>query len=179
MKRQSSMVRKLQSESVLANPPVLLKLASTALSQVSQGQLVLSQSLTNPTLMVQIAMAVKDVPYEDIVFVQYPTRYAPGEGSSRVLPVTDAAEVLFAAMDANKAITLTGDPSQGYGVAVTGEATKPGATPSATPSATPGATVGGTPGTTGAPAVPDDRVDLPSDIAGTTAAQVTCTQPQH
>ena len=86
----------------------------------------LSQSLTNPTLMAQIAMAVKDVPYEDIVFVQYPTVYAQGTGgSSRVLPVTDAADALFAALRANQPITLTGDASQGYGVEVTGEAAKP------------------------------------------------------
>jgi LCP family protein required for cell wall assembly len=45
----SSMVRKLQSQSVLANPGTLLNFATTALSQVSQGQLVLSSGLTNPT----------------------------------------------------------------------------------------------------------------------------------
>ena len=33
--------------------------------------------------MVQIAMAVKDVPYEDIVFVQYPTEYTLGDWCSR------------------------------------------------------------------------------------------------
>jgi len=174
----SSMVRKLQSESVLANPGTLFNLAGTAITQVSQGQLVLSQSLANPTLMVQIAMAVKDVPYEDIVFVQYPTHYVAvaGESSSRVLPVTYAADALFAAMRENKPITLTGDASQGYGVEVKGTATKPTATPSATPSATASGTP--TPSST-ATATPEERVELPSDIAGTTAAQVTCTQPQR
>lgn len=170
----SSMVRKLQSESVLANPGTLFNLAGTAVTQVSKGQLVLSQSLANPTLMVQIAMAIKDVPYEDIVFVQYPTQYVavPGSNSSRVLPVTDAADALFAAMRENKPITLTGDASQGYGVEVKGTATKPTATPSATASGAP------TPSST-ATATPEERVELPSDIAGTTAAQVTCTQPQR
>ena len=33
----SSMVRKLQSDAVLANPSVLLTLATTAMSQVTQG----------------------------------------------------------------------------------------------------------------------------------------------
>jgi len=167
----SSMVRKLQSESVLSNPGTLLNFATTALSQVNQGQLVLSSGLTNPSLMVQIAMAIKDIPYEDIVFVQYPTEYASGEGASRVLPVTDAADALFAALRANEPITLTGEASQGYGVEVLGEATAPAATPSATPdaSATPGAPVAPT---------PEERVELPDDIAGTTAAQVTCTRPE-
>ncbi|GAA1925289.1 LCP family protein [Microbacterium aoyamense] len=166
----SSLVRKLQSDSVLANPPVLFNLATAMLSQVSAGQLTLSQSLTNPTLMVQIAMAVKDVPYEDIVFIQYPTRYASGEGgtSSRVLPVTDAASVLFTALRENKALTLTGKASPGDGVEATGEVAAPVTTPA--PSATPGETT--------APVVPEERVELPSVITGTTAAAPTCTQAQ-
>ena len=167
----SSMVRKLQSDDVLGNPGALFSLATTAISQVSQGQLVLSQSLANPTLMVQIAMAVRDVPYEDIVFVQYPTEY--GGGASRVLPVTYAADQLFAALRDNVPITLTGEASQGYGVEVTGEAVAPTATPAPTasgsPSASPSAT---TPAT-------EERVELPSSIAGQTAAQVTCTVPEQ
>ncbi|MGU3643841.1 LCP family protein [Microbacterium sp. C23T] len=173
----SSMVRKLQSDSVLANPATLLNLATTAISQVQQEQLVLSSGLTNPTLMVQIAMAVKDVPYEDIVFVQYPTRYAAGDGASRVMPVKDAANVLFEALKANQPLTLTGDASQGYGVEVTGEAVKPEAAP--TPAATEAA--GETPAAeapvTETPAA-ETRVELPSAIAGQTAAQTTCTQPE-
>jgi len=173
----SSMVRKLQSDSVLANPATLLNLATTAISQVQQEQLVLSSGLTNPTLMVQIAMAVKDVPYEDIVFVQYPTRYASGDGASRVMPVKDAANVLFEALKANQPLTLTGDASQGYGVEVTGEAVKPEVAP--TPAATEAA--GETPAAeapvTETPAA-ETRVELPSAIAGQTAAQTTCTQPE-
>ena len=136
----------------------------------------LSQSLTNPTLMVQIAMAVKDVPYEDIVFIQYPTRYAAGDGASRVLPVTAAADVLFAALRENKALTLTGEASQGHGVDVTGEAVKPVVpeTPTPTDSATPGTTE-----VPVEPVVPEERVGAALDHLGQTAAQVTCTQPQR
>ncbi|MFB7894582.1 LCP family protein [Microbacterium sp. NPDC056044] len=179
----SSMVRKLQSDSVLANPATLLNLATTAISQVQQEQLVLSSGLTNPTLMVQIAMAVKDVPYEDIVFVQYPTRYAAGDGASRVIPVKDAATVLFDALKANQPLTLTGDASQGYGVEVTGEAVKPEAapTPAATEPASAEPAAGETP-VAEAPVTetptPETRVELPSAIAGQTAAQTTCTQPE-
>lgn len=174
----SSMVRKLQSDAVLADPGRLLNLATTAISQVQQGQLVLSSGLTNPTLMVQIAMAVKDVPYEDIVFVQYPTRYASGDGASRVMPVKDAADALFAALAANQPLTLSGDASQGYGVEVTGEAVQP-------PPTAPVEGSGETPaaeaptGETPAPPVAEERVALPSDIAGQTAAQTTCTLPEN
>jgi LCP family protein required for cell wall assembly len=178
----SSMVRKLQSDSVLANPATLFNLATTAISQVQQGQLVLSSGLTNPTLMVQIAMAVKDVPYEDIVFVQYPTRYASGEGASRVLPVKDAAKALFDAILANQPITLTGDASQGYGVEVTGEVAQP-TTPDPAATGDAGASSGETPatGATEGAATPpaEERVALPSDIAGQTAKDITCTQPQR
>lgn len=175
----SSMVRKLQSDAVLADPGRLLNLATTAIGQVQAGQLVLSSGLTNPTLMVQIAMAVKDVPFEDIVFVQYPTEYASGSGASRVLPVTDAADALFAALAANQPLTLTGEASQGYGVEVTGEVAQP-----VQPEA--GSEVEATPppeGTATAPVEPtappgEQRVELPSDIAGQTAAQTTCTVPQ-
>jgi LCP family protein required for cell wall assembly len=172
----SSLVRKLQSESVLTNPATLFSFATTAMQQVTTGQLVLSSGLANPTRMVQIAMTLRSVPFSDIVFVQYPTYYAPGTSSSRVLPVQDAADALFEALAANKALHLTGDASQGYGVEVQGEAA-----PLPTPTATtdPSAAASDAPVTTGAPVDPDaDAVDLPSQIAGTTAALVTCTQPQ-
>ncbi|WP_239065792.1 LCP family protein [Microbacterium hibisci] len=171
----SSMVRKLQSDAVLANPATLLNLATTAISQVQQGQLVLSSGLTNPTLMVQIAMAVKDVPYEDIVFVQYPTEYA----GTRVMPVKDAATVLFDALKANQPLALTGEASQGLGVEVTGEATKPEATPATEEAPAPEQTAAAqTPAPTDSAAAPETRVELPSDIAGQTAAQTTCTRPE-
>lgn len=169
----SSLVRQLQSEGVLSNPATLFNLATTAIAQVTKKQIVLSQGLSNPTRMAQIAMAVKDVPYEDIVFVQYPTYYRPGSNYSDVMPVRDAADILFAALRDNVALNLTGEASQGYGVEVTGEASKPTPTPSATPSGS--ASPSGTPA---ASAAPEARVDLPSSIAGQSAAQVTCTRPQ-
>ncbi|MFC8680209.1 LCP family protein [Microbacterium ureisolvens] len=175
----SSMVRKLQSDAVLANPSTLLNLATTAISQVQQGQLTLSSGLTNPTLMVQIAMAVKDVPYEDIVFVQYPTRYSAGDGASRVMPVKDAATVLFDALKANQPLTLTGEVSQGYGVEVTGEAAKPETAPTTAATPVPEQTATAeTPAPVDTPAA-ETRVELPSDIAGQTAAQTTCTRPEE
>nr|WP_206686759.1 LCP family protein [Microbacterium aquimaris] len=166
----SSMVRKLQSGGVLGNPGTLLNLATTAVRQVNEGQLVLSSSMTNPQRMVQIAMAVRNVKYEDIVFVQYPTAYATG--GSRVVPVSDAADVLFTALAENKAIKLTGEASGGYGVEVVGEADEVGGGATATPD--PGETpdAAATPG-------PDDSVELPSTIPGQTAAQVTCTRAER
>ncbi len=178
-----SLVRKLQSDGVLANPPVLFNLATTAVAQVQSQQLVLSESLTSPQRMVQIAMAVRSVPYKDIVFVQYPTQYAPGGG--RVLPVTWAADVLFEALAENQPIELTGSASQGYGVEVVGEAEGPtptptaSATPTPTGSATPTPTGSATPSATETPEPTETAVALPESIAGSTAADVTCTQAQR
>lgn len=169
----SSMVRKLQSDAVLANPQALFSIATTAVQQVNNQQLVLSESLANPTRMVQIAMAVKDVPFSDINFLQYPTSYA--SDGLRVLPNTASADMLFEALAENRPIQLTGDASQGYGVEVVGEAEQPAA-PAPSDTAAP-APEGETPdpAATQPPATPSEAVELPSDIAGSSAAQVTCT----
>ncbi|WP_306171774.1 LCP family protein [Microbacterium oleivorans] len=167
----SSMVRKLQSDAVLANPQALFSIATTALQQVNSQQLQLSESLASPTRMVQIAMAVKDVPFSDINFLQYPTTYA--SDGLRVLPNTTSADVLFQALAENRAIQLTGDASQGYGVEVIGEAEQPAAPAPGESAAPEGETPD--PNATQAPETPTEYVELPSDISGSSAAQVTCT----
>lgn len=159
----SSLVRKLQGDAVFGDAGKLLNFANVAMTQLRDKQLVLDKQLANPTRMVQIAMALKDVPFEDILFVQYPTAYE-GDG---LVPISDAADALFAALRENRPLQLTGEASGGFGVEVTGEA--PGATAS---EPTPGATEGGE-------ALPSDTaVELPSSIPGQTANQVTCTVPQ-
>ncbi|MEV8271718.1 LCP family protein [Microbacterium sp. NPDC077184] len=180
----SSMVRKLKSDAVLGDPQTLLRFATTAVGLTRQDppQLVLSSDLANPMRMVQIAMAAKDVPFEDIVFVQYPTEY--DADFVHVLPVRDAADVLFAALRENQAVTLTGEASQGYGVEVRGEVESG----EAAEPAPEGEGDAGTGETDAAPeaegeaggeaAAPTERVELPSQIAGTTAAEVTCTRPE-
>lgn len=171
-----SMVRKLQSDAVLANPQALFNIATTAIQQVNNQQLQLSESLASPTRMVQIAMAVKDVPFEEINFIQYPTTYS--DDGVRVLPVTSTADVLFEALAENKPIRLTGDPSQGSGVEVVGEAEQPVA-PAPEESAVPE-----DPAATEAPApveteTPTEFVELPSTVTGSSAAQITCTRAER
>lgn len=173
----SSMVRKLQSDGVLSNPATLFSLATTAVSQVTEKQLILSQSLANPQRMVQIAMAVKSVPYEDIVFVQYPTAYA--DGGDRVIPLTADGDVLFEALTNNQPLQLTGSTSDGYGTEVVGEAEQPGV---ATPAPTPTTDAGATEAPADPAATPEPTstsVALPSTIPGQTAKDVTCTQKQR
>jgi LCP family protein required for cell wall assembly len=159
----SSLVRKLQSDAVFGDPATLLGFASTAMAQVREKQLVLDTHLANPQTMVQIAMALKDVPFEDIVFVQYPTAYS-GDG---LVPIPDAADALFLALRENRPLQLTGDASGGFGVEVTGEA------PAATPPAEEDPAASASPEDTA-----EEAVALPSDIPGQSAAQVTCTVPE-
>lgn len=147
----SRLAQKLVGEGVLSNPGLLYKLATTAVQSVTP-----SESLTNPLTLVQIALAMKSVPFDQIVFVQYPTLPDP-TNPNRVVPNFPAADALWSALEANQQIQLTGQASEGDGVIVQ--------TPAPTD------TSGSTPTPTG---TPSDVVDLPSSIAGQTAAEQTC-----
>ena len=157
----SRLARKLVSEEVLSNPATVLRLASTGLRNVTP-----TQSLTNPLTLVQVAQAVKDVPFEDIVFVQYPTVEAPSD-RNRVAPNYSAAEVLWDALAANQAIEVTGDVSVNGGTVVADSTPAPDASP--TEEAPPAEEV--EPGTVD-PAT--GAVALPPSISGSSAAQQTC-----
>ncbi|HOA87046.1 MAG TPA: LCP family protein [Microbacteriaceae bacterium] len=163
----SSLARKLVGDGVLSDPKTLYELANVALESVTP-----SKSLANPVLMMQIALAVKNVPFDEIVFLQYPTSPDPSD-PNRVRPNTKAADVLFAALAENAPIELTNTASAGAGVVVVEPSTAPGE-PGAVPE--PGAS--GDPGTTPEPGAPEapasGAVQLPSSISGTTAAQITC-----
>lgn len=143
----SRLARKLVSEEVLSNPATLYRLASVSLSNVTP-----STTLKNPTTLVQIALAVKNVPFEDIVLVQYPTLGAAD--ANKVVPNESAAAALWAALETNKRLELTGDVgANGAVVEVTP------AEPVAAPD--PNAPV-------------EEVVALPSAITGSTVAQETC-----
>ena len=141
---------------LLSNPAALYKLATTAVDNITP-----SKSLTNPMTLVQIALAVKNVPFEEIVFVQYPVNEDPAD-RNRVVPNEEAAAQLWAALEANQPIKVTNDPNDGGGV-ITVEPT-----PTETPVATP------TPGATGTPTPSETAVELPDSIPGTSAADQTC-----
>ncbi|MDF2989573.1 MAG: transcriptional regulator [Microbacterium sp.] len=152
----SRLARKLVSEEVLSNPATVFRLASTGLRNVTP-----TQSLTNPLTLVQIASAVKDVPFDDIVFVQYPTVEASTD-ANRVEPNFSAAQVLWDALAANQGIEVTGDVGANDGVVA-----QPAPGETATPTETPAIEPGTVDPTTGA-------VALPESITGSTAAQQTC-----
>ncbi len=145
----SSLVRKLISGEVLGNVGTMLKLADTGLNNLEA-----STSLADPMKIVQIALAVKDVPFEDIVFVQYPTLEDP-DNPNKVVPNTSAATALWDAIKANKQLQITHQNTKNDGVVV--KEPEPGTTQAPTPTKTPG-----------------DVVELPSSIKGNSAAVQTC-----
>src|SRR5690606_21611565 len=90
----SSLARKLISGEVLGNVPTMLRLANTALTNLEA-----STSLTNPMTIAQIGLAVKDVPFEDIVFLQYPTFGDPAD-ANKVVSNTADAQLMWDAINA-------------------------------------------------------------------------------
>lgn len=147
----SSLSRKLISGEVLGNVPVMLKLANTALSNLEAS----TSLANNPMTIVQIALAVKEVPFEDIVFVQYPTG-ADYADPNKVVPNTEAATALWDAIEANAQLQITHENTSNDGVVVEEPAAP---TEEVTPDPT---------------ATPENVVALPDTIKGNSAAQQTC-----
>lgn len=142
------------SGEVLGNVPVMLKLANTALSNLEAS----TSLANNPMTLVQIALAVKSVPFEDIVFVQYPTG-ADYADPNKVVPNEEAAAALWDAIEANAQLQITHENNSNDGVIVQ-EPTEP-TTPTEEATPDPSAT-------------PENVVALPDSIKGNSAAQETC-----
>lgn len=154
----SSLARKLQSEGTLGDPVKLYSIAKAALANMQ-----LSSGLTDPTRMIQIAKAMKDVELDKIAFVQYPTGYVEGG----VVP-SDSAEALNAALQADLPIGFDPNADQ-TDFSSAGDPNAPAPeTPVEEVPADPAA-----PAETTAPAGPTVEA-LPSDVTGQTAAEVRC-----
>ncbi len=151
----SSLARKLISGEVLGNVPTMLRLAHTALSNLEA-----STSLTNPMTIVQVGLAVKDIPFEDIVFLQYPT-YTDSENPNKVVPDYDSAQAMWDAINANQQLQVTHENTDNDGVVVQ-EPETPATPEEPTQSAEPTD-----------PAAPPVAA-LPDTIKGNSAAQQTC-----
>ncbi|HKT55665.1 MAG TPA: LCP family protein [Microbacterium sp.] len=159
----SRLVRQLVDGGELSNPVTLYKLASALVRNITP-----SDTLTDPATLVRIALAVKSVPFDQIVMLQYPTVADP-HNANRVLPNTDAAAVLFTALKANKQLKITSLESPGYGVVPQVTTGGPSPSPSGSGSGSGSGSASPSPSAT-----PGDEVALPSTISGTTAADNTC-----
>ena len=78
--------------------------------------------------MVAMALVLKDIPRENITFVQYPgTTGVGGVYKGKVAPLTALADKLFTAISNDEPFQLAGDAT-GVGSTVTGEAPDPNST---------------------------------------------------
>jgi LCP family protein required for cell wall assembly len=149
----SALMRKISSAGVLGNPITLYQLANAAVSNMQ-----LSDTLTAPTTMVAIAVALKNISLSNIVFVEYPTKSNPAY-PGRVVPEEPADNILNSALDNDQPVVLAGR---------LGRATVAG--PAITTAPTGAATATPTAASTSA----SNAVELPADVTGQTAAQSTC-----
>jgi LCP family protein required for cell wall assembly len=162
----SSLVRTIKSADTLANPVKVYGLAKAATSNIK-----LSESLNDIGTIASMAVALKNIDLNRVVFVQYPNHYVDGG----VEPTKDAATALFDALQSDQAIALTGDTGVGSEADPNAPATGTPATTAPTTDPSAPATNAATP-TDGATSS-DGTVDLPSDVHGQTAGQYTCSKP--
>lgn len=112
----SSLVRKIQDEGVLLDPAKVYGLASVAASEMT-----LSNSLSSLDTMAAMAMVLKDIPRENIIFIQYPgTTGVGGVYAGKVAPLTDLANLLFTTIRKDKPFRLDKDAT-GVGSEVKGK----------------------------------------------------------
>ena len=165
----SALVRKIKTPETLGNPVKDYELAKAVAKNMT-----LSSSLTNINTMASMAFAVKDISFDNVVFVQYPNGYGSRNGLDGVLPITSAAQTLFTAIKADQPIALTGTTGEGTEINPNSPAPTPSEAPTSTQPATPAPGATPLPGATGSAAV-----KLPSTVHGQTAAEQTCTKGQR
>jgi LCP family protein required for cell wall assembly len=171
----SALARKVESEGVLKNP-----IEVYALAQAAAQNMQLSDTLAHLDTMASIALALKSVPLDNIVMVQYPTG-SNAAFPNRVVPVASDAAVNKALVN-DVAVTLTGTTGRGSVIDTNPTAE---ATPTPTPAPTgkngkplPTKEKGELPHTPAATAAPVVTTALPSTVTGQTAAQQTCSRGQ-
>ena len=147
----SRLAKKILSAETLTDPSKVLRLATTVADNI-----VPSESLNNALTLTQLGLALKDVPFSDFVFVQFPNGADPAD-SNKVVPDEAAAEQLWQALIAGQPIALSGDVATNSGV----ELVTPAPTAPPVETATPTET-------------PEVRTTLPPEISGQSVDQETC-----
>jgi LCP family protein required for cell wall assembly len=138
----SALLRKMTSANTLADPVQLYRLATAAVHDVS-----LSQSMAGTSTMVQMALALKSLDLDHLVFVQYPTLPSP-VNPDKVVPNPTLAAKLVARVRADQRIAL--DTNALGPAAVASGTPTPRPTASPRPTRTDSATVAGLRGRTAA-----------------------------
>ena len=175
----SALARKIESEGVLRNPLQLYGLATAAAQNMQ-----LSDTLARLDTMVSIALALKSVPLENIVMLQYPTTTSPLY-PDRVVPVASTDAAVNKALVQDLPVQLTGTTGRGSIVDTNpadAAATAPTPTPTPVPTGKDGKPLPGkdrgfvvpTAAPTPPPTATTPLTALPTTVTGQTAAEQTC-----
>jgi LCP family protein required for cell wall assembly len=143
----SALLRKMTSAGTLADPAKLYSLATTTADTVT-----LSTSLADVGTLVRMAVALKSVDLDRMVFVQYPTVPDPAN-RDKVVPDPVLADRLVKRVQRDRPVVLDAE-ALGVGAVAVGARPSPTSSPSTTKAA------------------PDERTI--SGLRGRTAAQQTC-----
>ncbi|MGN6326979.1 LCP family protein [Pseudolysinimonas sp.] len=158
----SSLVRKIKSSGTLTDVSKVYGIARAATENIT-----LSDNFSRLDTLVSIALVLKNIPLQNIVFVQYPgTTGGTGIYAGKVQPSRALATELFTAIKADKPIGLDANSVGGDTAGSTLDPNAPKPTSSSTP----------------APGASDSAGDGSQTIAGLkgqTAAQYTCSVAYH
>ncbi|QMU97342.1 LytR family transcriptional regulator [Microbacterium esteraromaticum] len=149
----SRLAKTILSSETLTDVPKVLRLANVIADNVEP-----SKELANPVRLAQLALALKDVPFDEFKFLQLPTLEDPAD-ADRVVTNESAAEPMWEAIRTGESMQITGRPSNHGGVVAEGEAEPPSESPSAAPSPS---------------ASPTEGVVLSDQISGIDLNQETC-----
>ena len=102
-------MRKIKSDDTLTDFAKLYGIAQAATQNIT-----LSENFANPDTLVSVALVLKNIPLENIVFVQYPSKTGgTGIYAGKVQPITSVANALFAAIKADQPIGLDENSLEG------------------------------------------------------------------
>lgn len=164
----SSLMKTLKSKDTLSDPKKVYGIAN-----VVADNMTLSTSLASIPTLASLAYSLKDIPLENITFLQYPTVYGELNGTSGVLPQEEAATMMMEAVFNDRAVTITGGTAPGTIGAV--EQTPAPSAPEE--STTPEPSVPPTDIPTAPETTPtDEPVELSSEVTGMKASQDTCSR---
>ncbi|MBX0300518.1 LCP family protein [Cryobacterium sp. 1639] len=103
----ASLMRTVQGDGTFGNIPRLFTLANAATRNIQ-----LSTSLASPQTMVEMALAIKDIDLDRLVFVQYPGTTDDPAFPGKVVPTQDLADAMFAKIAADEPFSLAAEPTE-------------------------------------------------------------------
>lgn len=170
----SSLVRKLKSEETLGDPGRVY-----ALAQAATQHMTLSQNFGRIDILASIALVLKDIPLENIVMVQYPSRTgvtSPAYYTGKVAPIQAQADALFEAIASDRPLRLDEEAlGNNHGGSTLDPNAPASPAPSDTTSPAPTDTDAPAPGESEAPVESGGPEPVTvSGVKGQSAAQYTC-----